>query len=453
MTNEDLVEISDQIAQLYEEEILDDLNTLREEIIQVLKTTFEQYDERFKLRFSNSVYKNKKVYSVVSRLKEKESLYEKLHRKNLIFPLIEQFSIKTVKDFQNIKESLKIVIKNQFDDNIGCRILCDLQTDVKNSFDLIRNHYGDFHGIEFKNLRDQPKFKKNGLEIFKIECVYKEVPFELQIKSKIESAWDDLEHDMYYKDHHIDVVKAINNKALIHVGLLLKQLDVFMCDIRHMNNGEVTYKDQEKLEQIEQRYQNDIQTLIRDYTFNFSNIAKQLLFLFPDDLTSLGQSHFYEKLSNIISNRERRHDAWELMILEAVYNDAVPKTPNSISFKDKYFHFICQEIRLLENFRTALKQVYEHCFDQLAGSKHMLSIDQYVNLYELYKGIQEVYIELEEEERCGEVELDSILVFVGMKFFSLPYGNQSDEEKCLAQIKDHRLFQKENMAKIMGELV
>jgi len=422
MTTTDIQEIAHTITKIYKDQVYNELQEISERINFIFSQVFDRNCEDYSLVFSNSVYKNKKVYSVIYRIKDSKSLYEKLHRKNLIFQLIQKYSI-TTQNIDSLSSKLINEIKNEFDDNIGFRILCDLKIDVKKSFDLILNNEAQFEGIKFLNLNDQPKTKKNGLAIYKIDCQFEDVLFELQIKSKLESAWDDLEHDMYYKDHNIDIIKTINNKSLIHIGTLLKQLDTFMCDLRDMNTQKKEYDKIEKLTKIEDKYKDDITKLIEEFSFNFSTISEQLLFMFGDQIENLpSTSHFYGFLDAIISNRLKCHDTWEIMILEAIYNDIYPK-PQDKSFEEKYFEFICYINTIDDEYKDIIKKIYTKCFSELDGSKHLLDMKRYYELYELYKALSEIYLDEDLDEGIN----NNLNILFGLQYFGLKNNLFNDQ--------------------------
>ena len=416
MTNNELIKISKEITKIYEIEVKDSLEIKKNEILDILKTKFSDYDKEYNLCYDNSVYSDMKVYSVIGRVKEVNSLYEKLHRKNLIFELIREFDITKLDDVKIKKDEIKTKIHDEYDDNIGCRIVCDLKEDVNNSLSLIKNKHMHFDDIKFLNLEDQPKTKKNGLDICKIDCEYNNIKFELQIKSKIESAWDDLEHDLYYKDHTLSIVKEINSKSLIHIGKLLKQLDEFMFDLREVNTGREDLNSKRNLVKLEQHFRDIIEPFTKDFTFNFSNISKELLFLLEDKFDNLGDSrHFEDKLNEINNNPQKRHDSWELIILEAIYNDICPRSSNP-SFQEKYFNYICDTIEINDEFKPVFRTLYNCSFDNLLGSKHLLKITIYNELFTLLKLVKETAYEMYDE---SEEIINNALKIFGIKYMKI----------------------------------
>ena len=455
MTSEDLIEISKRITNIYLTCVKDELKIKKIEIINILNEKFSQFDNKYNLSYCNSVYPDMKVYSIIGRVKEDKSLYEKLHRKNLIFSLISEFNLQKIDDINTNIDKIKIKIRNDFDDNIGCRIVCDLRNDVLKSFELISNHVNDFDGIEFLKLEEQPKTKKNGLDIYKIDCIYDNIKFELQIKSKIESAWDDLEHDLYYKEHSVNIVKEINNKSLNHIGKLLKQLDVFMCDLRDLNINSQTLDSTKDLIKLEQHFMPKIKTITKDFSFNFSNISNELLFILSGKIDDLGDSrHFLDKLNNINNDRKIRHDTWELIILESIYDDVCPKNDNP-PFIEIYFKYILSKVNIDETLVKSLKDIYTYCFNHLLGSKHLFKLKNYEDIVILFKQIQEIIFELSLD---NDLDNDLVFEFFGKKYFDLEIHHQTYEdikntiEKVTKELGNLKIDKNSELNKIIKKL-
>ena len=134
---------------------------------------------------------------VNSRIKSEESLREKLERKDYI----NQWGIKT----SNNKEIQRIVCE-KLPDLIGFRLNCYFKEDEKNIFEKLIKHLKEMDCIEIEEFPNTKQ--KNGHEIYKIACKYKELDekfsFEVQVKSLLNDVWGEVEHSTIYKSRVYD---------------------------------------------------------------------------------------------------------------------------------------------------------------------------------------------------------------------------------------------------------
>lgn len=440
MTPKDIVLVAEEISNIYEKKTKKILEKKVKRIREILEKIFDKYDCGFSLTYTNSVYKNKKLYKFVHRIKDKNSLNEKLNRKNIVFNLINELSL-TKANYKTPTKSKLIHenILNNFDDNIGFRILCDLEIDVVNALSLIKNKQNEFSNIQFLNLSDQPKRMKNGLFINKLECKFENVHFELQIKSKIESAWADMEHDLYYKDHKVDIIKEINKLSISHTGILLKQIDNYLSDLRNMNNGfYVNNKDIEFLTQIENRYSDSLKSAVSDnFIFDFSNISKQLLYILGNNALNNTSSNINLRihLESILNSKNKRHDSWEMIILEAIYREINGDAFEENEYLNKYFNFILYSIDCkIDEFKENILYVFNNIINSINGSDHLINLEKYEILFDLYKTLQEILLEYEENFNFDNDQKNMIFNYFGCKIFNVEKSISLIDEKELQTI-------------------
>lgn len=345
-----LINISKKIADLYDKSVREDLERISKNIEKELSEHMSTFDNLYKLKSDTN---NKKYYDFTYRIKNKDSLYEKLHRKNLIFSLIKQY------DFENIDNNSLIKIIKDFDDNIGFRIICDLQEDVKNVFELLKDYEIKFTNFKFLNLHNQPTKMKNGNNIYKINSIYKDIPFELQIKSKLNSAFEDMEHDLYYKNNQINIVKDINKLSFTQISYMLKQIDNYMSELRKTNKDALKEDDYVKniaiLTEIENKYKKELKKAIADdFIFNFEEISEQLIFMVKkENIDSKKTFHINRIIQDILKNNNIRHNSWGIIILEAIYLDSVENDDKI--FLDEYLKFILHKINARPTEKNVLK--------------------------------------------------------------------------------------------------
>lgn len=300
-------------------------------ILNEFKTIVDDLAPNFGLISENSV-RTIKNYSFTHRVKEVISLKEKIIRGNLLNSfnpvLPEGFTPNGALD-RIIKDKLY-----ELDDLIGIKILTDLIIDCKKMYELIKSpEFKDkatSKGISLDEIEmaDQPQTMRNGLEIYKIKGQFKQFKFELQIKSKITSAWGDMEHSIFYKDYEITPVRDSAQKSMNHVGKLLFDIDNFVESIRSANkNYEANANALLFLSWFEKAYNELIKIELDNVSYRFEVIA-ELLYQTSIQLTidqskpikDLRIEHFeiipnIPQLINHVSNRNKSYD---LKILEGV---------------------------------------------------------------------------------------------------------------------------------------
>ena len=68
--------------------------------------------------------------------------------------------------------------------------------------------------------------------------------FELQIKSKVDSAWADIEHMLFYKDYQFSYIQSTNKEVMNKLGTLLDKVDDLMIQIRESQESYENEKDE-----------------------------------------------------------------------------------------------------------------------------------------------------------------------------------------------------------------
>ncbi|WP_286230591.1 hypothetical protein [Neobacillus mesonae] len=233
---------ANSFGEYYKHNVYNHLKDITNQIISEFKKTFENHARSSGLVISNSVYSNIYLYEFTDRVKDPISLVEKLKNKNLIFELAQSY------DLTNLGEDEKSSLNKFFykvDDIIGIKILTSLNEDCKNVLQLIKQEMSDsLNGIELVLDGEIPTTMSNGRKIYKLKGCYKDTySFELQIKSKIDSAWGDLEHNLFYKDYDFNYIKNNNREIMVNIGSLLEKTDKLMFSIR---NGKQEFSNEYK---------------------------------------------------------------------------------------------------------------------------------------------------------------------------------------------------------------
>lgn len=340
------------------DKILAKFNSFRDEFLDVekrlkkkLSDLVDQFAKDFDLSNENSVRKLK-FYSVVSRVKETNSLSEKLVRNN-DYNLFDDILI-NIDDINNL--DLKNKIK-ELDDIIGIKILTDLNVDTVNMYKLISSSNfikaANDAGITLNNedLKTQPVKMKNGLNIYKVRCKFDEWFFELQIKSKLESAWGDMEHSIFYKDYKVTPVRDLAQQSMNHIGKLLIEIDDFLQEIRNANdNFSLNSKVILFINEFENKFSSVIREKLNGISYNFKKIASicyNLQLIQPNILQEKIVDTDYqilncEKYTSYINYRNQDFDLqiFEAIILSNLENNITEQ--NIESTLDKFFDLIKQ---------------------------------------------------------------------------------------------------------------
>ncbi len=164
-------------------------------------------------------------HSIVSRVKEKNSLDKKIENKD---------------KYENL---------NEVTDIVGCRIITYFEDDVEKIVDLIEKEFtiDKENSIDKKKILDPEKF---GYLSYHIVCTinaqrgklieyqnYKEIKFEIQIRTILQHAWAEIEHDIGYKTE-VQVPSDFRRKFSRLAGML-EMVDDEFTRLKHDIKGYV----------------------------------------------------------------------------------------------------------------------------------------------------------------------------------------------------------------------
>lgn len=189
-----MVELSDILKEYSKREFQEVLDRKRKEIEELLNS------------FINEISNRKVSPKIISRIKSRESLEEKLRRKNYI----EKWGIVDNDD------SVQSAICEHLPDLFGFRINCYFKDDEEKIFNKL---------VEFLESKDEIKLEtnpnliqRNGHTIYKIAGKYQEIKnsfcFEVQVKSLIHDTWGEVEHSIIYKS------RAYNSYSDLKAGVI-----------------------------------------------------------------------------------------------------------------------------------------------------------------------------------------------------------------------------------------
>jgi ppGpp synthetase/RelA/SpoT-type nucleotidyltranferase len=270
-----------KLCLIYENNVANILKVPCGELEKLFDSILNDKGEDYSLIKTNSVYSSR-FFNVKSRVKPKTSFHEKLVRKNIGLHIVNKYSII---DEEGLNDEVTNRIKQDFqilDDIIGIRIVTDLKKDCDAVHKLLKNNtiYFTDKNIRFFDLDDQPQKMKNGLEIYRIKGLYQsQYGFELQIKSKIDEAWGELDHSLFYKDYSISPVKDSVQVTMNHVGELLDRIEHLLFDLR---DSELTFIESSEHLRFQTDLEEEVSKILKDkfdVAFHLKDISFVLRFL------------------------------------------------------------------------------------------------------------------------------------------------------------------------------
>lgn len=216
---------ADNAKNVYTSRIINTLKCEASKIENILKDIVDNKAEEYGLILGNDSSKKIELYSITSRVKEADSLREKIIRDQVFYLLLGQEKEDEIKD----------IILKSFDDLIGARFLVSLSCDCESIFGLLKDNAEQLkaNGILFRNYDTNPEVMKNGRSIYRLKGEYNNYNFELQIKSKVDSAWADIEHMLFYKNFNFSYIQGTNKAVMNKIGDLLEQTDKLMVEVRN----------------------------------------------------------------------------------------------------------------------------------------------------------------------------------------------------------------------------
>ena len=166
-------------------------------------------------------YRDYPIHNIQSRIKEKESIVEKLRRKELP---------------QNFESA-----RNHLTDIAGIRIICYFESDVYHVAEQIKK-YSDMICIRESDYIKNPKpnvYKSYhiilGVPVYHTDS--KEYyPLEVQIRSLTMDLWASMEHRIIYKGGNIDKIKS--RKVFLDIWDQLQNCEDILYELKSENDKE-----------------------------------------------------------------------------------------------------------------------------------------------------------------------------------------------------------------------
>jgi ppGpp synthetase/RelA/SpoT-type nucleotidyltranferase len=287
-------------------------NSLEAKIYEIIKKHAENHDLCGKNVSGKVLY-----FTSSSRVKSPASLKEKLLRSDFGLKVAPLLQVK-----ENLIEAeFDSFIKTNLDDLIGIRIITWFNKDVLNIFEIFKTYKAEFENekIFFLNLENQPQEMKNGLDIYRIEGTYESYPFELQIKSRLEDAWAELEHTQFYKNPIYTRERDVYKNVLISNYSILKKIDESLCFIREGSSHEGLVEQNNNRERILNFFNGNIKKKL-DFDFDlvkfYPFLQLQKEFVEKKDTFEISPDNTLLLNPNLHFLKERK-EKWDLVLYES----------------------------------------------------------------------------------------------------------------------------------------
>lgn len=290
-------------------------------------------------------------HSIINRVKEKDSLGEKIDSKN------------------------KYKSLDEITDIVGCRIITYFEDDVEKIVNLISEEFA----IDIENSIDKKKMldpEKFGYISYHIVCSintqrgklieytnYKTIKFEIQIRTILQHAWAEIEHNIGYKTE-VQVPSEFRRKFSRLAGMLeivddeftrLKNgIEDYVQELseKGLNNTDINSESM-KIFIEKSRDIDDISTYIKN-TFNFNNYElsddenNDLILWMINHINKYTDFKTIDKLEIAIKNHKKIIEIFTKMWIEAnpKVKERLDNTGVSYSFIGIYYYIL---ILLLES--------------------------------------------------------------------------------------------------------
>jgi putative GTP pyrophosphokinase len=184
------------------------------------KIIYLEYEQKIK-ELINSLIKEKgiTVHGIESRVKDRDSLSKKIRRKedkyNALEDITDTLGLRIITYFEDDVDRIANILKEQFN------------LDDNNSVDKRKKNNPDTFGYASLHYVLKLKEPRNSLPEYQR---FKEIQFELQIRSILQHAWAEIEHDIGYKNP-VSIPKEIRRNSS-RISSLLELADIEFIRIK-----------------------------------------------------------------------------------------------------------------------------------------------------------------------------------------------------------------------------
>jgi len=345
---------------------------------------------------------NLKKVMINARVKDKESLKEKIIRNNY---------------YNEYKDNEEKFI-NELSDLIGVRFTCLLEKEESKLFSEIdklfileeENNFTVIEGTEFTkpflkiNKLNQPKTQKNSHNIYKLNCkwVTEEVGIinvELQIKSLVHMFWGEVEHALFYKNYAYNVGEVFYKDFMESTRKLLANVDS-QLEIMH---NHLSIKDEEQ--QIEEIKQMTTRLLYNNYhpkiieTMGFNIDLKEVyeiivsMYFIGVDKREIAFTNMREIISTLNSQSGQLNEA------DFLIEDSYDRSKSKFSSEIKEFAIMIDKlVQEFDVFWKVLFAIYKKIF---SPSTHTRAVDSLTESFlTYYEGFSDEFEGMTTSSQC-----------------------------------------------------
>lgn len=369
-------DLFDFLTKIYKSSVKKSLEIPKEEVSDAIEKLLDLHASKHNLS-TNSSINPVKYYHMKSRVKGEDSFSEKLIRKDIGLIITNKYG-NGIKDLTKERVSIINDLK-KLDDIIGIRVVTELKEDCHSIYKILRDNLSSLQEkeIEFHDMDEQPQTMKNGLDIYRVKGTYQDhICFELQIKSKIDEAWGEMDHTIFYKAHTISPIKDTVQLTMNNVGHLLEKIENLLFDLRESDKK---FEANTHYNAFQNRMSNELSEKLRDIfgaSIDLKEYTKSLYFIKNKILKSNksidNKSITFDHLNYEITKDhlkyfvEARNKSHKLTITESIfYNILKTQNPAFIldqknyndsfnSFYSYYKEFLSSEIMEIEIFEKLL---------------------------------------------------------------------------------------------------
>lgn len=320
-------------------------------------------------------------HHIYSRVKEKSSLEKKIDTKAGKYSIIDDIT-----------------------DIVGCRIISYFEDDVEKIVTIIKDEFDidEKNSINKKAILESDKFgylshhlvckiSEKRLSLPEYEK-YKDIKFEIQIRSILQHAWAEIEHDIGYKSSS-GIPNELKRKFSRIAGLL-ETADESFCEIKKAiesyenkigNDKNELLQTDLNLNSLQLFIENPIVIELDNYIVNVDGISSLDTKINQNSLaTYLDRLSYFniktiEELNNLLITKKSIIEKFTTkFLLQYKENDDIPRIRSSYSKGITYFYLAY--ILLLESDNKELQKTYINTFHE--------------NDLDFLKYIQEIYISI-----------------------------------------------------------
>lgn len=284
-----------------------------------LKNSLEKLCIESGITTSNSVYHEIFPFSLIFRVKNGESLKEKLIRKSLYKDIYDEDTSKIVEN-----------IYSKVNDLIGITILIDTSKNLESFANFL--YQGKITEIQTITPKKDALSTLGALEYYNIKANYSKlqevVPIEIQIKSTVVSAFTNIQHKLIYKNKDVSIMRDNSDR-------ILKSVTPSVIAIENViDSVEESFTSSEEVLETYQRQKRIKQLILEkiEGTSNFDSFIKDIDMIINRSLQG-------KLISSVGTDDEKEKEFWNSLCEE---KEVLDFSSNQEDFIIRLLTYICK---------------------------------------------------------------------------------------------------------------